>query len=172
MLKFPDQKLEVISPKKDIRYYLNGIFYDAEVKAFIVTDGHCMVKLPVTFVEVGVEPDVSAIIPIDFWNDMRRRKVLGFSLSVLTTDGIATVTDSDGRMCKCIGGKYPDWTRVFIDPEKRNKYVVSFNAALLANLAKCCGTDGVVRLRFGEDRDSIVVDGASECTGILMPCRL
>ena len=35
-----------VAPKKDFRYYLNGVLYDHADRCWVATDGYCLIRTP------------------------------------------------------------------------------------------------------------------------------
>lgn len=94
--------------KKDIRYYLNGVFVDRTSGHVVATDGHRMliVKLDVGAWEAGK----SYIMPRDA---LAAALKLNSGLpDILIDDSAAPALVVGGVNCTAIDGRYPEWRRV------------------------------------------------------------
>lgn len=94
--------------KKDIRYYLNGVFVDRTSGHVVATDGHRMliVKLDVGAWEAGK----SYIMPREAL--AAALKLNGRAVETLIDDSAAPALVIGGVNCTAIDGRYPDWRRV------------------------------------------------------------
>ena len=173
MLTFPAAKIELCcaNPKNDYRTQLHGVFYESSSSLFLACDGVRLVHCPAeSFVDSNAPEDVDGIIPVDFWKDMRRRKVASFKI-VRDGQPQPLVIDSDGRSARCLDAKFPDWQRVTPE-EKARPFIIKLNAKLLYELAQSVGDkDCGVTLHCGAATDSILITGITETVGVLMPYR-
>lgn len=97
-----------IMPEKDVRYYLNGAFFDHTARAIVATNGHvlCAVRVP----DVSQLPE-SIIVPA---------ALIAHGVKAKTADGMAAVTydyatetvNVAGLTAKVIDATYPDWREV------------------------------------------------------------
>lgn len=153
--------------KKDVRYYLNGLFFDP--KGFLVsTDGH---RLFCSAIEPGHGP---AIVKIDGKAPARFHHAV-----FLLNDGRVCFCDQDSRELaslpiSLIDGRYPDWKRA-VD----GSHVVAVEAIGLdltymadaAKIAKAYKTNGAKFEFHGADR-AVKIHFSADAWMSIMPCRV
>lgn len=112
--------LLLVAGKKDVRYYLNGVYIDHVKRLAVVTDGH-------TLIACKLDPDDfvngSGIIPRELAEMAVKIKK---SELVFDADGHIKLGGMDG---KALDGKYPDWLRVI--PETTSEEIGHFDPDLL-----------------------------------------
>jgi hypothetical protein len=68
----PEQLIELAAASNDVRYYLQGVYYDAPEKRWIATNGHMLVCLPAECGEGETFPSCSGIVPIEAFTLARK----------------------------------------------------------------------------------------------------
>ena len=159
---------------KDIRYYLNGLFFDLDTNKLVATNGHHM-YLSTIYCE-SEENDVNGIESFI----LPRFKVAASVIKAIITytgykniqvelmykDGNATV-----QCFEAIDGTFPNYERVM--PSGVNSVTESFfNASYMALIEKTYGKNAAIRLEFYGDNVSMLVT----CKGdnaqlVIMPMR-
>ena len=66
---------------------------------------------------------------------------------------------------------YPRWEQVMPDPDNLNHLEVSINAEYLKRLADAISNDGIVTLRFSDDRLKAIHVKGNEGYGAIMPVK-
>ena len=179
-----------IAPKRDVRYYLNGIHvisneYGTTIEA---ADGSCLVQFKTTDIIQGSREGIDVIL------DRAHAKLFADKIKAMgynktdSHDVIITGQDEgkdisfDIETVKIIDGRYPDCERVIWKDAPKPITEIGFDARFLANIVKVtkpftskpCQP---VRMEFKGALDSMRVkfdtgiDGL-EVVFILMPCRL
>lgn len=103
-------------PKYNLRYYLNGLYVNFDLKEIAVTNGHILVLLE-NLEELNIDGTGEAIIP---------RNVIEAASSVCDPNANVYITNSEFSIgdltikYKPIEGKYPDFRVVF--PKKETTY--------------------------------------------------
>lgn len=156
------------APKKDIRYYLNGVCLDVSGGTLrgVATDGY---MLGVTVLGQVDAPDMQIILPGEFVERIVKTKD-AFEL----TASAAAVSASHGHSCAPIDGKYPDWRRVAFIPTGEPA-IANFDADLLARIAKASRALGnthghFVMTQYGESGAPFQI--ADDFAGVVMPLRI
>ena len=140
-LEIPTKQLEAalhLAAKKDKRFYLNGVFFDAASMNLVATDG-CALYVGAPGTVSGVEAE-SFIVPRDFCEAVvktsKSRRQMTVSLDAVET-GVMT-REYDLRTTSCVGksivGVYPDWRRMY--PSECSGDAAVFSAALLTAASK------------------------------------
>lgn len=174
-----DRKYEIerVASKDIARPHLHGVYLDtSEVQALLVaTNGHAMAVVPC---DADKDSDVGGILPIECMKGARTSTIgvqVGADSVSHLADGVTLARDKNGQ--------FPPWRQV-VPKADRRETVVSFNAALLLDLAKAIGAKGragacLVTLRIAVDKDGgiipldpIRVESDGEAYGVLMPCRM
>lgn len=164
-----------VAPKQDVRFYLNGIFFDIEKQKAVSTDGHMM-----------------AVASIIAESDLESSVIVGLSDRQIPAKTESVVIYQDHAICfslpggigerlkmmpiELISGDYPNWEKVTTH-DKPNIEMDSqwFNPALLSRLTQVIHKDGAgVRLNFKGRWEAIHVkfSGSLECVdAFVMPMR-
>lgn len=171
----------LIAARRDIRYYLNGIFvevFDHEAR-IVATDGHRMMILR-KLVE-GAAP-AKIIIPteiIDLLKPVSKYPKVEAVLHYEPSSLKATLQYFDiGIQFKAIDGKYPDYSQTMHKASKPSGEFAHFNLDYLADFKRAVVT------AFGEDRlyspqiwhngdgpAGVTYKGHDDFFGMVMPMR-
>jgi DNA polymerase-3 subunit beta len=165
------------APKKDIRFYLNGICVDAskETVVLVATDGHMMLCFPVSAnaIEDRIEGqfiidrvDLDAIKPAKAGKHM-------LPLVIEISDKGYTISGATKAVNTLVDGKFPDWRRVV--PQTISGELAQFNLELLSRIND-------IRKIFGQDEYATTIHhngrSCAQVTGLkhhallmLMPMR-
>jgi DNA polymerase-3 subunit beta len=137
-----------VSPKSDVRYYLNGLCVDVQGDhvTLVATDGHrltCVELEGFTGLEAG-----QVIIGIKHFPIIRAllknvKSDLELKFKPRVTDGTIEVTDGiieiNGHTIDGIDGRFPDWRRVRVaDTLHDSDGSGFFNGAYLADAYSAC----------------------------------
>lgn len=161
--------------KDDIRYYLDGIYFDIEAMCAVATDGHALLRAPII-----IQDDTDRIAPFILPRLATKPPAGGWAR--IDTDW-QTVTYVTAKMIQKavyqyapIDGKYPDYLRVIPDPDTLQPAfkALSFNPDLISRTtAPLKINDLCVKLRATSDcgTDAIRVDIATrdDLTLVVMP---
>lgn len=170
------------APKSDVRYYLNGVLFDAPKGRAVVTDGHVLIagNIATEYRDPGYEAVIvrrevlaeiakggkqSDIIKVHFGSD-------GYRLSRKSSDGQILEDQIDFMP---IDGRYPDYERVM--PREVSGEMVNFDPALSSlaarALAKVASTSGVPMIDHNGNAGAIMAyTGTGErAIAVLMPLR-
>lgn len=162
----------VFAPKKDYRYYLNGVLieWDTETVSVVATDGHRLFAATHPVSE-PVEPG-SVIVPYD---DVKRA-LTGYKFD--TIDFIAAggpyLPILGGVTVGEIDGTYPDWRLVV--PSKISGEDGQFDPRYVGDLAKAAKALGIKDAKAhiyhnGMSAALVTFGGREDCFAILMPRR-
>jgi len=163
-----------ISPTKDTRYYLNGVFLDAKSRNVVSTDGHAaFISRPDSVLLTdGVQEHV--ILPAAFVSDVVKNYKRDH-VALITVDGAECRTAS--HISKVIDGHFPDWRRIY--PEQlAGAADVQFDKELLARVTKANKALGVrlagnYPIWNGEkDSTAVAVLSGGEAHVVIMPLRV
>ncbi|KXJ01505.1 hypothetical protein AN414_04205 [Serratia marcescens] len=140
---------------KDVRYYLNGMFFDAKDKKLIATDDHRMF--------VGEHSGVQDSVIVSFKGKPPAR----FDFAEIDTDSGHALCYLKGDIvgllpCNIVDGRYPDWRRLAEGFKAEKTDAIGFNAdyvkdaltlAKLFNTHKACkfefqGVTGATRITY------------------------
>ena len=169
--------LLLFSAKKDIRHYLNGIYFESCERGInsVATDGHALIAVRDNF--DNQYSGLSAIIPRDAIE--RAVKTKAASL-IINTDNV-TFSISDGSQTiggNCDNGRFPDYRRVI--PSTCNNEPATYSAELLLNFEKAN------KYLTGLDRPKVLQNGVNgalvkfiadtkrdfyNAIGVIMPMR-
>jgi len=174
----------IIAPKKDVRYYLNGVF--VSVDRVVATDGHRMFgyDLSATYQEGGDnfdndQPIEPIIIPRESIEQLNKSLTAKERRDAVITiikinDHYVLCHGSIEIMFKPIDGKYPDYKRV-IPKDYTPKYHSSYNWAYMADfqkISKLLGNKfGVARLLPNGNDSALVILPDAAATCVIMPMR-
>lgn len=171
----------VITPKKEIRYYLNGIYIDLfnNEGRIVSTDGHRLFAAKFS-TELDLTDNINFIIPREYIERILKVKTkfseISVSVELNAANSIKIKLAIDGTVIECspIDGKYPDYRRVF--PEKTSGEVGNFNGEFLAdfdNIAKkVSGNKHAIALIAHNGTSAALVDFNDENTiAVVCPLR-
>lgn len=165
------------APKKDIRYYLNGICVDAskDTVVLVSTDGHMMLSFPVS--DDAIENRINGQFIIDRvdLDAIKPAKAGKYTLPLVieVDDKGYTISGATKAVNRLVDGKFPDWRRVV--PQTLSGELAQFNLELLSRIND-------IRKVFGRGAcDATIHHNGNSCaqvTGLhpdallmLMPCR-
>ena len=165
------------APKKDIRFYLNGICVDAskDTVVLVATDGHMMLSFPVS--DDAIEDRINGQFIIDRVDlDAIKPAKAGkhtLPLVIEVDDKGYTISGATKAVNTLVEGKFPDWRRVV--PQTLSGELAQFNLELLSRIND-------IRKALGRDAcDATIHHNGNSCaqvTGLhpdallmLMPCR-
>jgi DNA polymerase-3 subunit beta len=169
--------LNVLSAKKDIRYYMNGVFIEITPKGayFVATDGH---KMGIWHESEITAPDTRAhVIPSTLIDQVS--KVINKTINLVDIDLQPMIEINylnNVFKAPAIDGKYPDFRRVI--PETINNEIAQFDPEFLAQFKKCaCILNSVKQpdIAIGHNGTgnggSIVDIQNGKFLGVIMPYR-
>lgn len=130
--------------KKDVRYYLNGVYLDKEKSRIIGTDGCRLFIAPAEFTD-GTESDVNVIMSLPI-----KAPIKTDSNVVITVDNGQPVRVEyfnkrglrESHLVTGIDGQYPDCDRVMASKGDTPVDMVSINPALIADVQKALDAKG------------------------------
>ena len=144
--------LLLFSAKKDIRHYLNGVFFESCENGInsVATDGHALIAIRESI--DNQYTGLSAIIP----RESLERAVKTKSVSlIITTDNERFNIADGGNVISgtCDDGRFPDYRRVI--PSTCNNEPATYSAELLLNFEK------VNKYLTGLDRPKVLQNGVN-----------
>lgn len=161
--------LLLTSAKKDIRAYLNGVYFESTTRGIVAvsTDGHRLLAIQVLNDEAQ---GLSAILP----REALEKAVKTKAVSLIITIEADRFTLDDGTQTTSgllLDGRFPDWRRVIPsttsgEPSSfQNEYLADFDKAARLLCGGNCkvlhnGTSGAL-IRFATD----------QAVGVVMPLR-
>jgi DNA polymerase-3 subunit beta len=181
-MKLPTARIEEAAAEKDIRYYLNGVYVDAERGRLVATDGHilaCHVHEP--------NGQKSAIVPIDVVKAARvggRKATLEIRAVTEEHTNQPMFEATNGRTGAVlrnqpIDGKFPEYQRVI--PEKpAGEPTITLNAELLVRLQRALSekpaSESGVKLWITDDKHAAIYVETTDhaetgAVGVIMPMR-
>lgn len=191
-MQFTQRPIELFAAKKDIRYYLNGVYFDAKAKVLVATNGHALARVKV---ECDKDDKTSGIIPLEAIKRIReltKAKVKDADIVRLTpkaggTEYQGIITLKDGSTFVLIDGSFPDFTRVI--PKAADRPLkIGVNAEYLEQARKFLAFTGfqqggimihATKLKDGVATDTSLVAGAHDSYPdendpivVVMPMRL
>ena len=174
IIKVKKQYVEYLSrfaSKEEVRYYLNGIYFDKKDNALASTDGHRL-----GYIENGFTADSE--LPEDGYIIKFSKQALSFIKSFKHADEIDIIIEDKAAVIQVWGASmslelidasYPDWRRVTHDESEAvteigldGGYVKDFMIKKPLKLS-FCGTTAPIRVEVPE---------IPEFKGLLMPCRV
>ncbi len=176
--------------EKDLRYYLQGVYFDTKNGKLVSTDGHRMLIASASGIQCNVSPFIIANETLDavlsqYKGDYARGKRSGDIDITVTVSDEMTVSFSTpiGLISgKPLDGTFPDYRRVIPKPEDvmtespavfNQTYIYeAFDAILIARnkTLKAASNYAVKVFGFG-DSCGVVTDGSSGVVVIVMPIR-
>jgi DNA polymerase III sliding clamp (beta) subunit (PCNA family) len=176
-----------IAPKKDCRYYLNGVHFKNSSTGYTVeaTDGHLLVQFKSESIVQGGEVD--AILDIKHVKLLIDKiKAMGYHKTDLNEVFITGLADNQidfnlGSV-ETITGNYPDCERVIWKEESKGIREIGIDARYLADILKVTKPfismkSQPVKLEFKDSNSSVRVTFNTNVDGlksvlVIMPCRL
>lgn len=167
--------LLLFSAKKDIRHYLNSIYFESCENGInsVATDGHALLAVRENF--DNNYRGLSAIIP----RESLERAVKTKAVSLIITTDNQTFKIDDGTsyiLGTCDDGRFPDYRRVI--PRACNNEPATYSAELLLNFEKAnkylTGLDRPKVLQNGVNGALVKFTGADKsdfyhAIGVIMP---
>lgn len=175
--------LKLFSGKKDIRYYLNGIYveFNKYNTVFVATDGHRLLSAAIYNKETQHGKNtIGAIIPNETIDSLLKVKssVGAALISLEVQDNIVKkiniINDSIKLETLPINGKYPDFRRVF--PESVSNEVGHYDFSYLNDFTKAAqyisgNKNAHAILSQNGDKAALVSLDYPDCAGVICPLR-
>lgn len=164
--------LLICAGKKDIRYYLNGVYFETSPHGLVAvaTDGHRL--LAINLHHNHITSDIKAIVPRALIEIAVKTKAPNVEITI-EGDHVTLLSagqSTSGALCE---GKFPDYKRVI--PEKASgERIADFNNEYLVDF------DKVGKLLQGGELARVVQNGLSaalvhfsddNAIGVVMPMR-
>lgn len=111
----------LMSGKKDVRYYLNGVRIKSEAGLVVVQSTNGNMAFEDAWYDQEA-PEFDLIIPLDIAKDLGK---INMPLLALTGPDEAGRYTCGGRVFKPVDGRYPDMSRVMIDRDSANDHLKS-----------------------------------------------
>ena len=176
--------LKLFVAKKDVRYYLNGVYveFNKYNTIFVATDGHRLLSTAVYHNEVQHGRDtLGVIIPIETIDALLKVKsTLGAASISLEVENnvvkkIHVVNDVVRLEARPIEGKYPDFRRVF--PESVSYEAGNYDFAYLDDFNKAAQYISGVKnqkasLSQNGNKAALVDIDCIDCAGVIMPLNV
>jgi DNA polymerase-3 subunit beta len=175
--------------EKDVRYYLQGVYFDTAAGKVVATDGHRLFAANAR----GVKSNYPAVIipneTIDaalkqFTGEYARGKSLGAVDVTVTIDDnhIAIGTPTGSVTGKALDGRFPEWRRVVPTPDAVGEHVPAvLNTQYLTdacealsiarNLSKKAAGQHAIRIHMRGEFPTIVTDNTIGVLALVMPMR-
>jgi DNA polymerase III sliding clamp (beta) subunit (PCNA family) len=154
---------------KDVRYYLNGLYLDADRAKIVGTDGH---MLYINDVDVGDEPGPSIIFePVKILVSAETVKVERHDDTCVMLHVTARNGSTTMHICKILDGRYPDYQAVTPPGDPAPTDVMGFNVEQLARLKQVFKRYAQFEF-FGPHNVYRATGREGEGTVVLMPCKL
>jgi len=164
--------LSYMMATNDVRYYLNGIHIkNGMIEA---SDGH--VAMRITSPDILVKDDFEGIISVDTVKYICSGiKVKDLSSIIYITDGKAFGSSAD-----CVRGRYPDVSRILVNPDDCSGEVGQFDPELLVKFKKSVkalypSNNGAFKLHHNGAKNcaAVKIDNPGELVqGVVMPWRV
>lgn len=105
----------LFSSKRDVRYYLMGVYVDTAARTLVATDGNaCYIGKPGEAVTALSEDAHSVILPNDFVGFILKQKTVYENVVITVADSKASCDIHGAAMSMAvIDGKFPDWRRIY-----------------------------------------------------------
>jgi DNA polymerase III subunit beta len=180
------KSLALITPKNDVRYYLNGICVDFRADGtarLVTTDGHRLIVARLAHAEGDDKPTEARqfIIPRKIIQNLKVEKyfpTMTWNFAIGEENGFRSSVGGPHTSTefKCIDGKFPDYERVI--PLTVSGEAGCYNMHYLADLAKVAGRtagkmdrgNGYTLYQNGES-PALFVFHDIEAFGVQMPMR-
>jgi len=164
--------LLLCAAKKDIRNYLNGVFFESNTAGLtaVSTDGHRLLAIQLEFND-DLEP-LSVIIPRAAIEQAVKTKAVSLIINFDMDDKTFSITDSSITINGLLeDGVFPSWRRVI--PSTINNEAVSFNNDYLSDFDKVsrllCG--GNCKVLHNGNNSALVRFNDNNILGVVMPLR-
>ena len=165
------------APKKDIRYYLNGICVDAskDTVVLVATDGHMMLSFPVSADAIEDRINGQFIIDRVDLDAIKPAKAGKHTLPLIieVDEKGYTISGATKAVNSLVDGKFPDWRRVV--PQTLSGELAQFNLELLSrinDIRKVLGQDEYATTIHHNGRSCAQVTGLKHhALLLLMPMR-
>ncbi len=181
-VKIPFKYIEaamLIAPKQDVRYYLNGVFFDEE--CIVVTDGHRLLK-------IKHSADISEpfIVPCEALDTLRKQLTKKQRESDVRLPAVDTLLEISDKYLECAGkvakwqpvdGTFPEYQRV-VPSTNETKLHHCFNWNYMADFQKMNAIfgggngSGVSLYTNGERGAKVEFKADDKALGVIMPIRL
>ena len=178
-MKMPNRNLSKVTSKPaDYRDYLSEPYLDADAATFphgvvVATNGSILAACPVELDDGDTSGHVSNEAIKAAIKASPARKKTDKTANIRANGSLEL--DSGATYPRENIGTFPDYKRVIPDKSKA-EMVISLDAKLLKELADAICTPGssIVTLHIKDNRDAFYVDSdkASDCYGVIMPCRI
>jgi len=171
--------LLLVSPKSDIRSYLNGVCIDVRqgMVTLVATDGHRLLAVPVTADNVESATDGQYIIPRDVLDAVKPVKIPRSDTLPLTIEIVDTriaITGATTATSPTVDGCFPDWRRV--TPTSANNESAQYQPEYIAAFGKIGelfgGKNVKCVIHYNGTGAALVTFPTSEALGIIMPLRV
>ena len=176
--------------EKDLRYWLQGVYFDTKHGKLVATDGHRMLVASASGIQSSVAPFIISNETLDavlsqYKGDYGRGKRLGdVEITVTVSDEMTVSFNTPIGLIsgKPVDGTFPDYRRVIPKPENvmtekpavfNQTYIhEAFDAILVARnkTLKAASNYAVKVFGFG-DSCGVVTDGSGGVVVIVMPIR-
>lgn len=165
------------APKKDMRYYLNGICVDAskDTVVLVATDGHMMLSFPVSAHSIEDRINGQFIIDRVDLDAIKPAKAGKHTLPlVIEVDEKGyTISGATKAVNTLVDGKFPDWRRVV--PQTLSGELAQFNLEILSrvdDIRKTLGRGACDATIHHNGNSCAQVTGLhSDALLLVMPCR-
>jgi DNA polymerase-3 subunit beta len=174
IIKVKKQYVEYLSrfaSKEEVRYYLNGVYFDKKDNALAATDGHRLGYIENAFTADSELPEDGYIIKFS-------KQALSFIKSFKYAEEIEIIIEEKAAVVQVWGasmsldlidGIYPDWRRVTkTEPEAVSE--IGLDGGYLKDFV----IKKPLKLSFNGTTAAICVEVSEipEFKGLLMPCRV
>lgn len=160
------QAMSILASKKDVRYYLNGVYVigTADKVRFVATDGHILGL----YLNEDLLPDENfdLIIPNEIIAKLEKNKEHELSF-------VEGKWQIDNLIFTPIDGKFPDYQRVLPRTEMTNE-VAQFNPDFIARfqkVGKMLVKNAVPTIAHNGTGSALVDIGLPNFVGVMMPIR-
>jgi DNA polymerase-3 subunit beta len=166
--------LNVLTAKKDVRYYLNGVYVEINQNGayFVATDGHKMGIYHDD--EIKSDAPIEHVIPSTLI-DQASKVIKNISLIDLDLSPMIEINYLHNTFkAPAIDGKYPDFRRVI--PESLNHDLAQFDPDFLMQFKKCaCILNNVkncdIAIGHNGTSGSVIDIQNPKFLGVIMPYR-
>lgn len=161
--------MSILASKKDIRYYLNGVYLEATEKhlRFVATDGHILGIYQQEWTEDNsITEPFSVIIP----NEVIAKADKAYNNVLICDDGKWQL---DNLLFTPIEGKFPDYNRVLPRTNMTNE-AAQFNPDFIVRfqkVGKALAKNAVPVIAHNGSGSSLVDIGLPYFLGVMMPIR-
>lgn len=168
----------VLAGKKDIRYYLNGVYveFNETLTRVVATDGHKMgiVQNAGKNVESGF-----LIIPVDAITSLSKKAGLLTITQITATQWKISTHNSEINFTP-YDAKYPDYNKVINKIQGTSGVASGYNLDYLNDFEKCGNILAGGKMRVGsririahngENGGIVILSGVDNFAGVIMPLR-